>query len=307
MNKQQFLSELEKLLVFMTDEDCDLVIDRIGYMFDLAGPEGEEAIAGMLGSPTRTAIRLSRGYEPGYIPELPEPEELTGQPVQPDPQPAEAAPDGTDAASEGEDLWEDLPAFELPDVEADGFVAVPTEDEPAPDRPEEPKAPEDSIPEDEGLRSGGEEDTPALQYIEPRMISHGVPDYGGLPDGLAPVREPPARYMPLWVGIPLFIIAILGLGIPLAPAAAVLFVVLPIPGVLLLIGGWLIFVGGLWCVAYIADAVMLFGAAFVCLGLGLMVLWLGLWLGVTIIKLYIRGIRALARVCLSRKEASRYA
>ena len=87
LNKQRFLSELQKLLVFMTDEDRDLVIERLEEMFELAGPEGENGVIGMLGSATRTAIRLSRGYEPGYIPELPDMAIFTGEPAQPEAEP----------------------------------------------------------------------------------------------------------------------------------------------------------------------------------------------------------------------------
>ena len=60
-------------------------------------------------------------------------------------------------------------------------------------------------------------------------------------------------------------------------------------------------VGGLWCVSYIADALMLFGAAFFVLGLALLVLFLGLWLAVSMIKLYIRLVRGMKHLFLGRK------
>ena len=49
------------------------------------------------------------------------------------------------------------------------------------------------------------------------------------------------------------------------------------PGGLLIFGAWLVFVGGLWCLSAVADAILLFGAALVVLAPGLMLLWLGFW------------------------------
>lgn len=358
----------------MTDDDLEEVLARIGALFDAAGPEGGDAVAGALGSTAHTAILLSRGYEPGYIPELdgllaaagetaPEPEEEEYD-EEPEESPEEAPAAEEPAPPEPESLWDDLPAFELPDVAADGFVLAggapirddagpepeePTaeeeeepagpaepepaeEEEPAPAPEEEPPA-EDEEPEPEeaaepeedpdvGMPAPVVEEPPAGVPEEPgeeeelydeepeegpRLVAHEVPDHV-LPEDLTPVvRALPPRYMPLWVGIPLFLIAVVCLGVPLAAVVLVLFAVLLVPGPLLLIAAWLVFVGGLWCVAYIADAVMLFGAAFIVLGLGLMVLWLCLWLGVSMVKLYIRGVRGLGRVCLGRKEAGRYA
>ncbi|MCD7846407.1 MAG: hypothetical protein LUG57_11290, partial [Oscillospiraceae bacterium] len=78
MNKQRYLAELQRLLVFMTEEDRELTVQRYGELFDAAGPEGEEALVKQIGSPTKAAISLSRGYEPGglgdVLPPVPAPE-----------------------------------------------------------------------------------------------------------------------------------------------------------------------------------------------------------------------------------------
>ena len=109
------------------------------------------------------------------------------------------------------------------------------------------------------------------------------------------------RSMPLWIGVPLFVLGLLAIAVPLGALALVLSVVLLCPGLVVLAGAWLIAVGGLWCVSYIADALMLFGAAFFVLGLALLVLFLGLWLAVSMVKLYIRLVRGMKHLFLGRK------
>ena len=59
--------------------------------------------------------------------------------------------------------------------------------------------------------------------------------------------------------------------------------------------------GGLWCISYIADAVMLFGVAFFVLGLALVILWCGVWLDVAIVKIYIRVMVGLKHLFLGRR------
>ena len=44
LNKQRYLAELQRLLVFMTPDDRDRTVRRFSYMFDAAGPEGEAAL-----------------------------------------------------------------------------------------------------------------------------------------------------------------------------------------------------------------------------------------------------------------------
>ena len=107
--------------------------------------------------------------------------------------------------------------------------------------------------------------------------------------------------MPLWLGIPLFILVFAALGIPLAAIVLVLSLVLLIPGCACLFGAYLIFVGGLWCLSYIADAILLFGLSLIALSLGLLILWAGIWLAVKLIRLYCRFIRWLGGELLGRK------
>ncbi|MCD7770446.1 MAG: hypothetical protein LUH36_10105 [Oscillospiraceae bacterium] len=277
MNKQRYLAELQRLLVFMTEEDRELTVQRYGELFDVAGPEGETALVERIGSPTKAAISLSRGYEPGALEGvLPKPE----TPAEPEPEPApepekEPAPQGS-----LEELWEELDEFQLPELDID----LPGEEKPA--RTEE-SAPE---PEPEP------EEEPALRELN-----------------VAPIRPPKApeperrtkvvykRIMPIGLGAVLFTILMIGIGIPLAAVCVALAAACLCPGAAAAVGAWLVFVGGLWCVSYMADAILMFGLSFIVLAVAVLLLFAGIWADTQIIRLYIRGVDALGGLLLGRK------
>ena len=282
MNKQRYLAELGRLLIFMTAADRDETLHRFGALFDEAGPDGAEALVSRIGSPTKNAIRLSRVYEPGELTD----ELLFGDvpPAAPAPRPAPAAP--AKAPSEQTKRPDEFPDFGLPDL------------------PEGPQAPEKAT---EGAPA---EDTPAAMQppekaqapAEPRFVS--VPIHDGEPEEeYGPQRPAVDRPMPLWLGVPLFILAVIVLGVPLAVIALALLPVMLLPGAAILIGAVLAAVGGLWCISYIADAVMLFGVAFFVLGLALVILWCGVWLDVAIVKIYIRIMVGLKHLFLGRRAS----
>ena len=336
MNKQRYLGELARLLVFMTAEDQETVVRRYGELFDQVGPDVEDMLIEYLGSPTKNAIRLSRGYEPGVIPELPSMKDVPGQAMgvataAPQSMPAAGIGNGTAAFSlnEGENAdesvpWADLPTFELPDVAAG--IELSPEEEPAVTEEEtalddgaasesaEPEASGGAATEDTGEpeapASVAEETAGAAKHTASPEESHPLAREAReqeLPAEQTPLPPKPPRFMPLWVGVPLFVVVMLALGLPLAAVVIGLFVALLVPGCALLVAAWLVFVGGLWCISYIADAVMMFGVAFIVLALGLAALWLGLWLGVVIAKLYVRGVGGMGRLCFGRKGASKNA
>ena len=255
MNKQRYLAELQRLLVFMTPEDRDAIVRRYAALFDSVGPDGEAELIGKIGSPTKAAISLSRGYEAGRLPE-----QLPGAPALPEkPKPALTETTG--------DPWGDLPNYDLP-----GY--------------EEPKLPLG----DTQAQPGGEE--------------FSMPDLPGYyPARTASRAAPVRRSVPLWLGIPLYLIIVIALGIPLAVACVVIFLALLVPGLLVLFGTYLVFVGGLWCLSFMADAILLFGASFIVLSFGIIILFGGLWLGVRLMALYSRGIGWITGVLLGRRTA----
>lgn len=259
MNKQRYLAELQRLLVFMTEEDRTQTIRRYGELFDAAGPEGETELIRQIGSPTKAAIGLSRGYEPGN-PALPLPQ-APAEAVsdkEPEAEPEAAHPDAD------EDPFGEMPSFELPD-----YMSLPDEGD------------------EQGERRFSMPDLPAYT---------GADEHGGSADA--------QRSIPLGLGIALFVLVILGLGVPLAAVAAGLCAALLVPGCGVFAGAYLFFVGGLWCLSYIADAILLFGGAFVVLALGIILFFAGLWLDGKLIALYIRGLRWVAGELFGRRTAN---
>lgn len=61
INRQQFMSELSKLLTFMFKEDRSEIIQQYNEMLDNA--EDEQAMLESFGSPTRLAVAISRSYQ----------------------------------------------------------------------------------------------------------------------------------------------------------------------------------------------------------------------------------------------------
>lgn len=262
MNKQRYLAELQRLLVFMTETDRAEVIRRCSELFDAAGPGGEADVIALAGSPTKAAISLSKGYEPGTIPDV-----LPGADALP--RAAEPAPAATQEITEGASSWEeDIPAFDIPLYAQD-------------DSPEEP--------------------APSAGSEEPFTI----PD---LPGTIRPEADPAddagKRVMPLGIGIPLFVIIMAAIGLPLAALCLLAAAALLMPGAALIFAAWLVFVGGLWCLSFIADAILLFGAAFIVLALGILVLFAGLRLGVKLVSLYVRGVSLLVDVFFFRRRST---
>lgn len=266
----------------MTDEDRDATVQRFSDMFDAVGEEGADALVAELGSPTKSAISLSRGYEPGDIEaflndKLPAPE----APQPPEPEPEPAAPE---AASD--EPWDELPSFELP--------PLPLVDEGA-----------SAAPGGEDGPDGGEDEVPAVDPAEE-----------GLPRPVRTPRRTPAeeaaaaepwrearieRSIPLGLGVPLFVLVFVALGVPIAAVFLALMVVLLAPGLALVFAAYLAAVGGLWCLSFIPDAVMMFGLAFLILAVAVLVLWLGVRLDVRLGRVYLKGVDWVAGELLGRR------
>ena len=286
MNRQRFLAELRRLLVYMTEEDRDEAIRRCAAAFDAAGPDGEAGLIEQLGTPTRTAIALSRGYEPGTIPDV-----FPAPAVQPEPEPEPAAPEPAEAGEllppEPEIDWTVLPEPGLPGAGEEQQTSGEAETgqnevAPAAAPEEKPQAP-DEQPDEQPAPTKRKRTAP------PEPEPEAEPVY---------VVE---RSMPLGLGIPLFILVFVALGIPLAVLSLAVSLVLLLPGAAVLTCAYLAFVGGLWCTGYMADAVLLFGLTFVLLAIGLLVLWAGFWLAVKLLGLYGRAVGWIGGELLGRR------
>lgn len=309
MNKPQYLAELNQLLIFMTKADREDTLARYGALFDKAGPDGQEALLSRVGSPTHLAIRLSRIYDAGgYTDELLESlEAMTdlSPELMPDEEdePEDDGPSGPDSVLPVED---DLPAYDLPDL-----PDLPEAPAPAQTAPPQPSGPARFVP----LSVDGEDGHPAEASAAPVSPTPekqpAPPAEADAPDGDIYADEDAGgdgepsytvvRVMPLWVGVPLFILSLLVLILPLALVGILLIPVLALPGLAVLLAAFLAFVGALWCLSIIADAAMLLGLAFLLLALGLVVLWCGLWLDVALVNGFSSLAGGLAHLTLGRK------
>lgn len=255
MNKQRYLAELQRLLVFMTDEDRAETIRRYTELFDEAGPEGESDLIASIGSPTKAAIGLSRGYEPGKL--------AAALPGMPEQKKERAALTQTQ-----DDPWGDLPTFDLPD-----YI-------------------EEMMPEEPDGASEGETERPFSMPELPRYAGRDA----------APEHETTVvRGISLGLGIPLFVLVIAGLGVPIAVLCLAVMLALLVPGGAVVFGSYLFAVGGLWCISFLADAILLFGAAFIVLAFGIVLLFGGAVLAARLAALYIRAVKWVAGELLGRR------
>ncbi len=266
MNKQRFLTELKRLLVFMTDSDRDLTIARYADMFDAAGEAGEEAVLEKLGSPTKLAISLSRGYEPGQV---------TAEHKQ-----KKALREATKAArtvkSQLHGIEDFTPGTQFDSDENDPVAMIlrSLDQDFAEEEPEEEE--EEEQPEEE----------PPAAPPEPVVVYRRL-----------------HRPMPVGLGATLLTLILLVLGLPLAALTLALLAVGLLPGGASLVCAGLSAIAALWCIAQLADALLLFGLAFLLLAVGLVLLWLGLRLDIRLVKLYIQGVNTLCDGLLGKKEA----
>ena len=286
----------------MTPEDREYVIARYTAMFDAAGEKGEAALLEQLSSPTKTAVTLSRGYKPGKVeisaPELPK--ARTDLPID---LPDMSWDDAPDIAALD---WAVVPEEPVAPEPAEEIVPG-TETEPSPEEtPAEPEptwaempAWEPETPEEEPAEASGEE-----AGEEPAEVSEEAsePVFADDRDEIPPEQEPGKSPVARFFGTVLFILGLLAVGLPLAAVVLCLAVVLLVPGAAAAVGAWLCAVAGLWCLTYLADALLLFGAAFLVLAIALLLLTMGLWCGVWLIKLYARLICLWARLTMGGEK-----
>lgn len=266
LNKQRFLTELKRLLVFMTDSDRDLTIARYADMFEAAGADGEQAVIEKLGSPTKLAISLSRGYEPG---------QLTNEHKQ-----RQALKEAEKAAKTVKSQLHGIDDY-TPGTQFDG-----DENDPV------------AIILKSLEQDFSEEEEPEEEEIEEEPVEEEEPEEEPIT-----VYKRVDRPMPVGLGATLLTLILLVVGLPAAAVGLVLLAACLLPGAAGVIGAGLSAIAALWCIGQIANALLLFGLGFLFLGLGLVIFWLGLRLDIRLVKLYIRGVSALCDALLGKKVA----
>lgn len=265
MNKQRFLAELRRLLVFMTESDRNIAMEKYTAQFDAAGEDGEAALIEKLGSPTKVAISLSRGYVAGQI---------TAESKQ------------REALKKAEKT-----ARTAKTVSADDYDPGAIDDDPI------------AII----MRSLDE----AAEELDDEIEKYGADDededdYDEDDEYERPHRPEYRRVgapMPKTAGIAVLSLILLVAGVPLAALTLGVALVWLLPGAAGVIASGLAAIGALWCLGYMADALLLLALAFLILAVALLLVFGGVWLDVKLIGLFVRGVRALCDALLGRKVA----
>lgn len=254
----------------MTDSDRDLTISRYSDMFDEAGEAGEEALIQELGSPTKLAISLSRGYEPGQVTTEHKQRQALRE--------AEKAAKTVKSKLHGIDDYTPGTQFDGDEDDPVNIILRSLEQDFSEEEDDEPSR-EDLVTVPDWAEEPDEEP-------EPRVVYKRVD-----------------RPMPVGLGAVLLALILLVVGLPLAAAGLVCLVVFLLPGLAGVVCAALSAIAALWCISQLANALLLFGLGFLFLGLGLVVFWLGLRLDIRLVKLYVRGVAALCDALLGKKVA----
>ena len=90
-------------------------------------------------------------------------------------------------------------------------------------------------------------------------------------------------------------------GIPLLAILAAVMIVLVLPGCACIGAAVLIGIGGLWAAPITVDALLFYGAALCVLAVGLLLLWLGLWLDIRIASWFFLNAKNIGRRLLGRE------
>ena len=259
------MAELNKLLAFMSSWDRQATLDRYEAMFDEGGDP--EAVMETLGSPTKVAVDLAKDYissrPPGEAVDRDEPEieiisleqllaeEDAGISLTAEPLPAEAR--------------------ETPSPAEAGAPIVPMIVETPETAPEEPGMPDRSTPEE----SAPEQSDP----------DRGTPGQSAP----APLRwDPPVRekegggaaltvywVLAVLIGLPVAIV-LFCIGLPF-PVAGVVVIARTIRTVPALFGSFNL----------LSDVLLVAGVGVVRLAVGLLLIWFGVWLSLTLCRLWV--------------------
>ena len=246
------MAELGKLLSFMSSWDRQAVLEEYSARF--AAAEDPEALIEELGTPTRVAYVLAQSYVPTPAP-VPASETVPEAPA------AASAPENAPDQAEEQSAPADLDRL-LEEVSSEEFWTGPTAEEQPSEAPERAETPVPETP----AEIPAPEPAPVPAPAQPKRPRRRV-RVGGLFGFLALCIVP---------GIPVALLLI-AVGLP--------FMALGAFGALLLVRTALAAFPNykLW-----SDSLLLAGAGLVGLAVCLLVFWLGLWISISLCRLWIR-------------------
>lgn len=317
MNKQKYLAELSGLLSSYGEDERSKVMDWCAARFDKAGAEGEAALLEELGTPMRFIISLNRLGIDEVI------------------KPVEAK---EETASEAEETAETEESVEAPKVEETAEVEESDEAEEAPEteetveNEETAEAPEAvpeseetekmtttelvaavlAEPEEEEEKPEAEEESSVTDEIEELELpaeeekkaeslpTEAFPELAAAL-GMEPEKEEKKKFSILGA-IGFFILMIVP-GIPLLALSIVLLPVLAVPPVAIGYAGAVGVVAALKTLAYIPDAMFVFGITLLIIGAAILVLLFCTWIMGLILKGWFKGVPNLWKRMVRKEKA----
>ena len=246
------MAELKKLLGFMSSWDREATLDRYEAMFDDAGDP--EAVMEKLGSPTKVAVELAQDYVSSRPP---------GEVVDRDAPEIEVI--SLEQLLAEEDAGVSLappPPIETMEIEAPAPLPVEERETEPPDPEAEAEAP----------------DEPAAE-IPPEQF----PDVPPAP----PAWDPPASEKPGGAEGAVFVVLAVLIGLPVTLALFCLGVPFMAAGALVIARTINTVPGMFASFTLLSDVLLVAGAGLALLGLGLLLAWFGLWLSLTLCRLWI--------------------
>lgn len=331
INKHRFLTELAKFLTFLSEEERQAVLAKFDEIFQRA--DSEEELAVMLGSPLKMAVEISRafnkagldgaiercvelsGVDMTAVPELPEAaeeetpaEEAAAESEEGEPaelfeaETAEKAEPST--SGQAEEAIEEAPGLEAIEsaaqlIESENVSEERAEQEEAQGEPvSDEKALAEEPADEPSNASENAEEIAVIEKPEPvhddEYIDTEPREYF---EGADPTRE---KAIPVSKKLrPAALIFFIILAVPLGLAGIVIIIAASLAvlacAASLLGGGGVAVSLAFSGMTLFSDLIMTVGVALVCFALGLVILWLGIWLLIWGIGSFVKLILRLAR------------
>lgn len=262
MNKKQYLAELTGLLAFLSASEREQVIACVEAKFDDLGEGREMEFAHEYGTPMKLTISINRNGVEAFL----------GQANEKAPEPEEAAeeiPPETVESEEAEEAVEEEIVEEAVEEAVEEVVEEPVE--------EEPEATEEEPPQEEVVEEAPEpKKTERMDFFPELDIARGITNEIENKDIVAETSV---------LGAIAFGLLAIVFGVPLALISLAFIIAVFIPPVIFVNFSIYGMSAGVASLAFIPDALLVFGVAFFAVGMTALLILLAL----TITKLIGKG------------------
>ena len=284
ITRQQYMAELSKLLSFMFKEDRGEILKEYNDMLDNA--EDEQALLESFGSPTKLAVHISRTYGKDDRCAIP-----AAEPAEKKPEPEQPPAPKVDYV----DIIEEI-RREKAVEEGIEYTPIFFKEEPAPEEPEEPDIEVEVFEEEAPV----EEESP-VEEEAPTEEETPVEEEAPAEEETPAEEEAPDEPQKLTVKKTSVGLLVLYL-IPAIPIGLALLCVMLAAELAIFAAGAVVLIAAFKLLGFTFSGMDMFADIIICLGVslgvlavGVLVMWLGLWLILVSVPGLIRGIVGLGR------------